>query len=160
MRICNHYNDYSCITQLRSWLPPDIGNVMWIAQRYPCFQPYIPWYYGIISLSAEYEKRTYTDALKYYNIKDEDYRALYPDHACWVFSDFAAKVDSSYAKEVISIKQWKNTVEKDIFKTIKEREREIADLYKSDPHKAREMLTNISKDYAKKVLNETKARLY
>jgi dipeptidase len=158
-RICNNYTDYCCITQLRNWLPIDIGNVMWIASRYPCFQPFIPWYYGIVKILPDYEKATYIAALQDYNNKDKDYRTLYPDHACWTFGDFALEVDSCYGKEIKSLKKWKNNFEMDIFRTLKVKEDEIVNIYKSNPDKARQMLTDLSNDFAEKALIETKKRL-
>jgi len=158
-RICINYTDFCCITQLRSWLPVDIGNVMWIAPRYPCIQPFIPWYYGVNKISSGYEKRTYASALQTYNVKDIDYRALYPDGACWVFGDFAARIDSSYGENIRPLKEWKTNFEKDVFQTIKTKETEIIDIYKSDPDKALQVLTDLSNSIAEKALTETKKRL-
>ena len=159
IEVCNNYNDYSCITQLRSWLPADIGNVMWIAPRYPCIQPFIPWYYGINKISPNYEKATYTEALQNYNIKNRDYKSMYPDHACWVFDDFSAKVDINYGNEIKSVREWKTNFETEIFKTVKLKEDEIIKIYKSDPDKARQMLTDLTNNFAERALIETKDKL-
>ena len=159
LTVCNGLNDYSCITQLRNWLPADIGNIMWIAPRYPCIQPFIPWYYGINKISSDYEKMTFTNALRNYNIKQIDYKTVYPDHACWVFDNFATKIDSCYGKEIKSIKGWKHNFEKYIFTTIKLMEPEMANIYKSDPDKARQMTTELTNSFAKKALDETKDKL-
>ncbi|MGA9119642.1 MAG: C69 family dipeptidase, partial [Bacteroidota bacterium] len=78
LTICNLYNDYSCITQLRSWLPAEIGNILWMAPRYPCIQPFIPWYYGTRKICSDYEKATYADALENYNNRNRNYIELYP----------------------------------------------------------------------------------
>jgi dipeptidase len=159
LRVCNSTNDYSCITQLRSWLPADIGNIMWIAPRYPCIQPFIPWYYGINKISPDFEKATYTEALQYYSNKNRDYKWMYPDHACWVFDDFSAKMDSSYGKEIKSVSECKTKFELYVFKTIKLKENEIINIYKSNPDKARQMLTDLTNNFAEKALKETKEKL-
>lgn len=159
LRVCNSNNDYSCITQLRSWLPADIGNIMWIAPRYPCIQPFIPWYYGINKISPDYEKATYIGALQNYSNKNRDYKSMYPDHACWVFDDFSTKIDSSYGKEIKSVKEWKTNFEADVFKTVKQKEIEIINIYKSNPDKARQMLTDLTSNFAEKALKETKEKL-
>jgi dipeptidase len=159
LTVCNGLNDYSCITQLRSWLHADIGNIMWIAPRYPCIQPFIPWYYGINKISSDFEKVTYTDALRDYNIKLAGYKKRYPHHACWVFDDFAAKIDSCYNDEIKSVREWKTNFEMNIFKTLKVKEGEIINIYKSKPDKARQMLTDLSNNFAEKVLADTKKKL-
>jgi dipeptidase len=159
LRVCNIYNDYSCITQLRSWLLADIGNIMWIAPRYPCIQPFIPWYYGITKISSDYEKADYMTALRDYNFKNKNYKTMYPDHACWVFDDFSAKVDSNYGKEIKSIREWKTKFEMDVLKTVKLKENEIINLYKSNPDKARQMLTDLTNNFAEKALTETQSKL-
>jgi hypothetical protein len=50
---------------------------MWIVPRYPCMQPFIPWYYGINKISPDYEIATYTEALQNYNIKNKDLPVIY-----------------------------------------------------------------------------------
>ncbi len=160
MNVCNYYNDYSCITQLRGWLPAEIGNITWIAPRYPCIQPFIPWYYGINKISSDYEKATYTEALENYNNKNRNYIEMYPDHACWVFDDFANKIDSCYGKEIKSLREWKSEFQTDVFKTINEKESEIISTYESDREKALQMLTDLTNGFAGKVLVETKEKLF
>jgi dipeptidase len=122
-------------------------------------QPFIPWYYGINKISPDYEIATYTEALQNYNIKNKDYKSMYPDHACWVFDDFSVKFDSNYGKEIKSVREWKTNFETDAFKTIKLKESEIINIYKSDPVKARQMLTDLSNSFAEKALSETKEKL-
>ncbi len=159
LTICNLYNDYSCITQLRNWLPGDIGNINWIASRYPCIQPFIPWYYGIKKISSNYEKATFKDALANYNNKNRNYIEIYPDHACWVFDEFANKIDSCYGKEIKSINKWKSNFQRDLFTKISEKENTIINTYKSDPEKAQQELTDLTNGFADKLLAETKEKL-
>jgi dipeptidase len=159
LTVCNGLNDYSCITQLRGWLPADIGNIMWVAPRYPCMQPFIPWYYGITSISPNFEKVPYTEALRNYNLKLAGYKKRYPGHACWVFDDFATHIDNTYNNEIKSIREWKAGFEMNIFNTLNEKETEIIQVYKSNPDKARQMLTELSNGFAEKALGDTKKRL-
>ena len=159
LSVCNVYTDYSCITQLRNWLPAEIGNIMWIAPRYPCIQPFIPWYYGINSISSDYEKATYREALENYNNKNRDYIALYPGHACWSFDDFANAVDSCYGKERKSLGDWKGKLQTDIFETISEKEGEVIRIHESDHDMALQVLTDLTNGFAERALNETKEKL-
>jgi dipeptidase len=159
LSVCNLYNDYSCITQLRNWLPAGIGNIMWIAPRYPCIQPFIPWYYGINRISSDYEKATYREALENYNNKNRHYIEMYPGHACWIFDDFADRADSCYGKEMRSLREWKVKVQTDIFETINEKESIIISTYRSDHDKALQVLTDLTNGFAERELNETKEKL-
>ncbi len=159
LSVCNGFNDYSCITQLRSWLPPDIGNIMWIAPRYPCIQPFIPWYYGIAKIHSDYEKESYIKALQDYNIKNRDYKSMYPNHACWIFDDYASKIDSCYGNEIDSVRIWKDSFETMVLNLQKAKEDQIVDIYKANPDKARQMLTDLTNSYADKLLTETKEKL-
>jgi dipeptidase len=159
LSVCNGLNDYSCITQLRSWLPPDIGNIMWIAPRYPCIQPFIPWYYGITEIPSDFEKESYVNALRNFNIKNRDYKSIYPDHSCWVFDEYASKIDSCYNSEINSVRKWKNNFEMEVFNKIEAEENNIINIYKSNPDKARQMLTHFTSYYAEKLFIETKEKL-
>lgn len=156
LSVCNLYNDYGCITQLRSWLPAEIGNIMWIAPRYPCVQPFIPWYYGISRISPDFEKVTYAEALANFNSKDRNYFELYPDHACWVYDDFANRVDSCYGKEIASIREWKRKFQLEIFAGINENEAKVLGLHSSDYNAALQMLTEFSNGCAERSLRETR----
>ncbi len=159
LTVCNLYNDYSCITQLRNWLPPAIGNITWIAPRYPCLQPFIPWYYGITRIASDYEKATYEEALANFNNKNRDYIGLYPGHACWVFDEFANRVDSCYGRERESLKAWKSDFQTVIFETIDAREREIISTFKSNPNEALQRITDLSNSFAERDLKETREKL-
>jgi dipeptidase len=159
LTVCNLYNDYSCITQLRSWLPAEIGNVLWIAPRYPCIQPFIPWYYGINTISSDYEKATCAEALANYNNKNRDYIGSYPDHACWVFDDFANRVDSCYGKEIGGIRAWKDHYQAHVFEAVKVTEAKIIHGYKSDQAGALRVLSDLTNGFAEGALNETKERI-
>jgi dipeptidase len=159
LSVCNLYNDYGCITQLRNWLPAEIGNILWIAPRYPCIQPFIPWYYGIDRISSDYEKATYKEALENFNNKNRNYIELYPAHACWVFDDVANMIDGRNDKESISFREWKGKFQADIFETIAQKESEIAGIYGSSREKAVQMLTDVTNGLAERALRETKEKL-
>jgi dipeptidase len=158
-RICNQQTNYSCITQLRKWLPVDVGAVMWVAPRYPCIQPYIPWYYGIDKISPSYEKEDYRAAIANYLVKDKDFRSLYPSHGYWTFVDFASKINSCYGKQAPIVRQWKQAFQEDIFKVVQTQEKNIIDVYKINPADAQKMLTELTNGFAEKALSDTKKKL-
>lgn len=159
MNVCNYYNDFSCITQLRNWLPAEIGDIIWIAPRYPCIQPFIPWYYGINKISSNYGTDTCKNVQDEYNIKNINFIEMYPDLAYWIFDDFANKIESCYGKEIKSTSDWKKGFQENIFREINVREKEIIDMYKSNHDKALRMLTALTNGFADAVLIETREKL-
>jgi len=48
--ICAKYTDFSTVTQLRGWLPNDIGAVAWASQSRPCSSVYVPFYASVTRL--------------------------------------------------------------------------------------------------------------
>ncbi len=154
-RICNSMTDFGSVIRL----PAAVGNVMWVAPRNPCCQPFIPWYYGIERISPDYEKATIDEALANYNSKNRGYRSLYPDHAYYVFDAFMLQTDSSYAETIGSVRRWKRSFEEDVFRATEKNEKEIAGITEPDPVKAGRMLTELSNRFAGKALAETKKKL-
>ena len=45
--ICVMATDASTVVQLRSWLPPEIGGVVWLSAGTPCSSVYVPYYLGV-----------------------------------------------------------------------------------------------------------------
>ena len=84
---------------------------------------------------------------------------MYPDLACWVFDDFANKIDSCYGKEIKSTSEWKKKFQENIFREMNEKEKEIISTYQSNREKALQMLTDLTNGFAEKVLAEIKDKL-
>ena len=42
--LCYLWTDYSAIWQLRGWLPPQVGGVLWALLSRPCSSAYVPLY--------------------------------------------------------------------------------------------------------------------
>ena len=84
---------------------------------------------------------------------------MYPDHSCWVFDDYANKIDSCYTKEIKLLREWKNEFQRIVFDKVDGKEREIISAYESDREKALQMLTDLTNGFAEKVLAETKDKL-
>ena len=84
---------------------------------------------------------------------------MYPDHACWVFDEYANKIDSCYGKEIKGVREWKNEFQRNVFDRVDEKEREMMSAYESDREKSLQMLTDLTNGFAEKVLAETKDKL-
>lgn len=48
--VCSEANQYGFVAELRNWLPPAIGAIIWIAPRRPCVMPFFPIYVGVSQL--------------------------------------------------------------------------------------------------------------
>ena len=57
------------------------------------------------------------------------------------------------------MRKWKDSFENEILTSLKEKEDQIFDIYKTNPDKARQMLTDLTNDYAEKLITETKEKL-
>ena len=62
--ICAKYTDYSAVTELRDWLPDNIGGMLWVSQSRPCSSAYVPYYSGITSLPAAWRNHSAFDAFR------------------------------------------------------------------------------------------------
>lgn len=56
--ICYKTTDYSAAWQLRSWLPDNIGGVMWVACGRPDTSAYVPYYDCVTSVPAAFTSKT------------------------------------------------------------------------------------------------------
>ncbi len=87
--ICVDRTINASIFQLRSWLPVEIGSVVWTTGGRPCYELFIPWYAGVsappkgfnrFTTAAEAAEKHFSDA--------KDMRINYPKGAAWKFISF------------------------------------------------------------------------
>ncbi len=159
MRVCSESNQYSVVAQLRRWIPSDIGNVLWFAPRRLCLQPFIPIYFGITEIPMGYEKESYDKAEAAHFKNDRNLKEMFPEHASWTFSEYAARIDSNYAMEIPGIETQRDTLQVQLLRNQAEFERRVSEVYSQDPLKARRMLTEYSSEYALRILRDTRQRM-
>jgi dipeptidase len=137
--ICRLATDATTVAQLRSWLPPEIGGVLWLSAGTPCSSVYLPFYLGVLSFP------------KPFSFLSVGYSR---DNAYWVFNSLENLVDTYYgvkrkvgAAEVRAIDYvagfWK-AFEEDEFAMQDAIEKTALDLYKKDKALARSFLTTYS----------------
>ncbi len=138
--ICSGGSQYSTVTLLRSWLPVEIGTLVWIAPFRPCTQAYTAWYPSITGIPSRYAQSDYESALKnHFNpafSKGEDKR-----HAFRVFVSLVDAVDRDYWKFIPSVQSAWRSFEEVNFRDQERIEREAVELFKNDPKKAVKHLT-------------------
>lgn len=80
--------EVTCVAQLRSFLPKEIGGVMWWSLCTSKTSPYVPWYLGTQTFPTEYTKGTITDQT---------------DSAYWVFDALRKYVDTNYSRTIAKV---------------------------------------------------------
>ncbi len=128
--VARHIGHYGMVLQLRDWLPNAIGGVYWVYLDNPYFSPYVPIYAGNLSTHKTYQ--TY------------DPNAYSEKSARWAidFVDNLANLKfQNIAEDVIEVRA---PFEDKMFKNQKSIEEEALKLFKEDPRKAQEYLTDYS----------------
>ena len=156
--ICTATTQYGFVTEIRNWMPPEIGAVMWLAPRRPCTQAFTPWYAGNDKVPETYGDGDYARALKNHlkpnNIMDTGKL----DSAYYSFSGFSEYADSNYAQVIATVKPANLKFEKEILKNRENFEKTVLPVFKSDPAKAKKMLTEYTGNMAEKNLKRNQAR--
>lgn len=137
--ICRLATDATTVFQLRSWLPSEIGGVLWLSAGTPCSSVYVPYYLGVLEFPKPFSFLT------------KDYGR---DNAYWVFNSLQNLVDRYYGEkaefgesEMRAIDYvagfWKE-FEDDEFALQDSIEKTGLDLYKKDKALAHSFLTTYS----------------
>ncbi|MBI4945854.1 MAG: C69 family dipeptidase [Bacteroidetes bacterium] len=159
MRVCSEYNQYSCIAQLRNWLPSDIGNILWFSPRRPCVQPFIPLYFGTTGLPSTFEKESGDKAAADHFNKEQDFKKLFPNQSSLVFYEFAEKTDHNYALLISNIEKDRNNIQSELINNQKAFEQDVLKNYNADNGKGRQMVTDYFSKYANLILDNSKRKI-
>jgi dipeptidase len=146
--ICVMSTDASSVAELRSWLPHEIGGVLWLSAGTPCSSVYVPYYLGVLEFPKPYSFIT----------ADFD-----RENAFWSFNSLENLVDRYYGEkkkigevEVRAIDYvagiWKN-FEDEEFGMRGSVETTALDLYKKDKALARSFLSSYSNALGLKAYN-------
>ncbi len=136
--VARHRGHYGMISQLRGWLPNQIGGVYWVYLDNPYISPYVPIYAGNLSIDTSY------------NIYDpEKYSDL---SARWAidFVDNLARLQ--FQDAIKDIKAVREPFEANFFAKQKEVEDHALNLLKKKPLAAQQYLTDYSNGLMKGVL--------
>ncbi len=158
MRICSQTNQYGFVTQLRNWMPTDIGVVMWLAPRRPCTHPFTPWYCGITQVTQEFTRGDYEKALQNHFNAPKTIFERSSSHGFWNFAHDAENIDKSYGALIPTVRNKKQAMEKRLFSKQETFEKKALATYKKNRKKARQMLTEYTKKYALEALSVVKNR--
>lgn len=143
--ICSSGNQYGFIAQLRTGIPQSIANLMWIALKRPCIQPYMPVYYGISSFPAPFSPDNYSEALNHH-FDNISRRESMSSSAFWKYFDLTAAIDKNNKEQSGFFKIYKQKVENKYLRNQTIFEDNYSSLYKVNTKTAQEYLDTYVKE--------------
>lgn len=132
---------FSYVAQLRSWLPRQIGGVLWFGNDDGNMVAYTPVYCGN------------TSQPECYNIKDADAVTFSMKNAFWVCNWVSNMVYPRYSLMFGSLKSVRDSLETSYFSAQAEIERKAMVLYDENPSLAIDFLTDYSIDKAQQMID-------
>lgn len=132
---------FSYVAQLRSWLPRQIGGVLWFGNDDGNMVAYTPVYCGN------------TSQPECYNTKDADAVTFSMKNAFWVCNWVSNMVYPRYSLMFGSLKSVRDSLETSYFSTQAEIERKAMVLYDENPSLAIDFLTDYSIDKAQQMID-------
>lgn len=131
---------FTFVSQLRSWLPREIGGVLWFGNDDANMVAYIPVYCG----------NTVQPAC--YNTKGADAVTFSSDNAFWLCNMVSNMVYPRYSQLFPELKAVRDSLETSYFANQTSIEKQAADLYKTDKAAALKLLNNYSNTKADEML--------
>ena len=147
--LCRNDTQYGMIAQLRSWMPSDIGNVIWLAPYRPCTQVFIPWYYGITKIPDDFYIGDYQIALENHFTKYENIENETDSHNFWKYVNYANDIDNNYFELIPNVKSIKESTQQDIFNSFEEFEENLEKQYNRNQKRATKNIDFFMKDMIK-----------
>ena len=136
--MCRTNTQYSVITQLRGWMPSEIGGVLWLAMATPDTSVYVPWYKGITEVP---------------HVCQIGKGKSDPESAYWAYKRIGNLVNTHYGELIEDVRNtWKAFEERE-FETQENVEKTALELFQKDESLARGFLSNYSNAQALKAYN-------
>lgn len=137
--ICVSYSTYLTVTQSRSWLPNEIGGIVWLGYDNPATTPHIPFYIGINKMPDSYM----VDGRYEYST----------DCAWWAYRRVSKLAMFRYQEMKVDIQNVWEEMETKLFENQAEFEKEALQYAKNDPNKLVPFLTKYSSDKANEAVS-------
>lgn len=150
MSICSNTNQYGLVAQLRTDMPSEIGNVLWLAPRRPCSQEFIPIYSGILNVPKKYSVYDEEKALINHFNKINNFKTYSKNQAYMRFDKKAKTVDTDYKKVIEKLDKKRIKRENKLLKRQKLVEKKFLKKWNKNPDKAKKCLTKYSKKALRK----------
>ncbi len=97
--ICVDRTVNASVFQLRSWLPVEIGSLIWTTGGRPCYELFVPWYLGMSKSPKGFERFATAQEAEIKHFSDaKNMRDNYPEAAAWKFVSFWEWLLTDYDK--------------------------------------------------------------
>jgi dipeptidase len=154
--ICSSSSVVGFVAELRSWMPVDVGCVMWLAPQLPDMQPFLPVYAGVTAFPKEYCRQDYLHSLgDHYNppadIHERDYSLAF-----WNFVRFSELMKAAYGENIGWVRSRNLKPERKMLKAQPALETKLLMLEQKSPEECRKMETVIYGKLAENALATTK----
>ena len=130
---------YGMVAQLRGWLPDPIGGVYWVYQDNQHVSPYVPVYAGVTEISPLY--------------KNYDPEKFSEESARWAIDFVDNLLYLRWQEAYKDLLEARDPLEEGFFKDLAEMDNRALELYKTDPDKARQLLTDFSRTSMEKAVD-------
>lgn len=139
--IARWYTMYATITQSRSWLPDEIGGVVWLAWDNVATSIYIPLYCGI------------TDVSKFYKTPGR-VKGFTRESAWWAFNRLGTLTAQRWGDMRHDVTAVWHPMQLGLFRNQKNLEDKALKLYQKNPERAKAFLTKYGIDWGDKVVSQ------
>lgn len=160
--ICCDATHRTTIVQQRSWLPREIGTLVWRALEPPCTSVFVPWYLGVTKIPEVFQNapvRADTTSKSWvdyqFNLPVETWE-LRLDRSGSVFKLLGNLVDANYKETITTVRKAWDEFEAGVFELQPVIEAKFLKVYEQDESLARENLTLFANELALKSIDEAK----
>jgi dipeptidase len=134
--ISTQQTGFSFVAQSRSWLPDPVGGILWFSVDDSYSTVYVPMYCGI------------TQVPETYAVGNGSMMEFSDNSAFWVFNQVSNLAYTRYKDMIVDIQKVQTALESKFIAHTSVVDKAATDLYKTDPAKAREFLTDYSVNQA------------
>jgi len=157
--ICSSGTQEGAVYQLRSWLPKEIGCLVWRTTAAPCSDVLTPWYLGITETPRAYYKpgdiEEQMDLNQHFN-HPKEYFKFDPEFAFDVFNELENLVDVDYKRAIKIVRGVWDSFEEKQFSVQATIEEAALKLFKEDKALAKKFLTDYTNSQAMLALDKAK----
>jgi dipeptidase len=154
--ICSGASVYGFVSELRSWMPVDLGCVMWLAPQRPDLQAYLPIYAGIMDFPASYRRKGYLNSIQDHYNPPADIHERDNEHAFWAFVTLCELMEKDYGGQIISLKKNYGQLEETLLKNQPDFEQKMLAAYAKSPEKVKKTVTKLYGSLAQYALRSTR----
>ena len=147
---------YGFVTELRSWLPTDIGCVMWLAPQWPDIQPFLPMYAGIRRMPAAYCRPGYLNSLADHYSPPADIHERNDQHAFWAFVEFSELMNGNYGPNIGWVRKNNLKIERKLLAMQPAIEKKLLKIQGKSPADCSEVQTKLYESLAASALTATR----